>query len=499
MKAGSLAWLLNLVGLSRSQFVDFSQWDYIETQQGGPWCPSAMELWYLRVPFASGVNKCGEGVPDGPSLPPRPPPPSSTTTTTSTVLSTLPGFNLDSKATCCTTLPPSTTDLPEYTTAPPYEYNWQTTTLTSTKTSSTTTLSATTSLTSITWTTLSTSSTATPAPWDPNSTLNSSTTTISTTETETSRTTSTTINTTITTTSTTETATTTTSSFTNSTTTTATKSTTYTLTTLTNTTTASTLTVTSVSKTNTHTVTTTSATTNTVTSLPDPPIACKPLCPRLQPTACREELFGGETCETDTLNSPCFESSILKFECPGTNLDPQRQQNFVSGHYGVKCWICSLDDTSFDEFGKIPDVDTRTGHIQFDLKFGPNMLGNVLDETPISGYAVFMTDLDGNRYSEEPNLELSKHARDLSPQSCCAVDAYTARVTAVLPEGVEEVRFEVAPVLVGLGPLGVGRITPIVEDASPFNQRASSEAHRALCLMGLLLLALVTVVTAALL
>lgn len=46
----------------------------------------------------------------------------------------------------------------------------------------------------------------------------------------------------------------------------------------------------------------------------------------------------------------------------------------------------------------VPDVDLRTGFLMVDLKFGPNMLGNVLDEKWIDGYAIFMTNLAGDRF-----------------------------------------------------------------------------------------------------
>jgi len=178
-----------------------------------------------------------------------------------------------------------------------------------------------------------------------------------------------------------------------------------------------------------------------------------------------------ETCETTLLNSPCFEQNSLVFSCPGTNKDVNRFQELMSGHYGVKCWICSFDNAAYVD-GILPDADTRTGHILVDLKFGPNMLGNDMDETPISGYAIFLVDMDGTRYSETPVMTVPKRTEDptAATATCCEGGAYSARIILELPDGVNQARFEVTPVLNGLGPLAVGRISEPVEDYAPYNQ-----------------------------
>jgi len=136
----------------------------------------------------------------------------------------------------------------------------------------------------------------------------------------------------------------------------------------------------------------------------------------------------------------------------------------------------------------LPDVDLRTGFLMVDLKFGPNMLGNTLDETPLDGYAVFMTDLRGERLSNTPVVNLPKqYGSSLSRDGCCEAAAYSARITVELPDGVEEVRFEVVPILTGLGPLAVGRISVPVADASPYNQVVTTSAsHEVACWMALM-------------
>lgn len=188
------------------------------------------------------------------------------------------------------------------------------------------------------------------------------------------------------------------------------------------------------------------------------------------------------------LNSPCFETSNLVFSCPGTNHDPTRYQDLTSGHYGVKCWICSFDNSAFEN-GQLVDVDLRTGYILVDLKFGPNMLGNTLDEGPLDGYAIFMTDLAGERISNNPVGSVPKqYGSALARDGCCEAAAYSARVTVRLPDGHEQVRFEVVPVLTGLGPLAVGRISVPVGDASPFNQIVTpSASHKVACWMTLVI------------
>jgi len=168
----------------------------------------------------------------------------------------------------------------------------------------------------------------------------------------------------------------------------------------------------------------------------------------------------------------------MVFGCPGTNTDAQRNQSLLSGHYGVKCWVCGLDETSYID-GKLPDSDTRAGHILVDLRFGPNMVGDILDESPIEGYVIFVTDLEGIRYNQPPVWTgLKKLLPALDRNGCCSEKHYSARVAVALPEGVSEVRLEIAPILNGLGPLSVGRISASVEDANPFRATASSKASR---------------------
>eukprot|EP00438_Fugacium_kawagutii_P033951 Skav211157 [mRNA] locus=scaffold413:428716:430196:+ [translate_table: standard] len=124
----------------------------------------------------------------------------------------------------------------------------------------------------------------------------------------------------------------------------------------------------------------------------------------------------------------------------------------------------------------VPDVDLRTGFLMVDLKFGPNMLGNILDEDWIDGYAIFMTNLAGDRFNfSSPMVSIPKKFQNTNlAGACCDESAYSARVTAEFPPGeTQDVRFEVVPILTGLGPLGVGRISAPVADASPFNQVTS--------------------------
>eukprot|EP00930_Biecheleria_cincta_P071292 TRINITY_DN58806_c0_g1_i1.p1 TRINITY_DN58806_c0_g1~~TRINITY_DN58806_c0_g1_i1.p1 ORF type:complete len:510 (-),score=47.12 TRINITY_DN58806_c0_g1_i1:109-1638(-) len=451
------------------QSFDTSDYAYMMDRSAG-FCPGPFELWYYRVPFAGGVKRCGKNVIDGPPLPLKPPPPPTTTLTTTTVLTTVPGFQEEFAASCCTTLPPPTTELPDYTTNPPYDYAWHTSTATATTSFTVTLTVVTTTVSTITRTRLTYTMTSTYVAPIWNGTGNTSTSTSSTSfiyinftsTSSTSAITHTTSSTSVTNTSTTSwtnTSTATTTSFTNTTTSV----------------TSSSRTKSSITKTTTKTTTTI---TSTTTELPNPRVGCMPLCPRLTPQACRETLNADVTCETRLLDSACFEPSNLVFSCPGTNMNPQRNQSLISGHYGVKCWVCSLDETSYIN-GKLPDSDTRSGHILVDLRFGPNMVGSLLDESPIEGYVIFLTDLEGHRYSWPPVWTGLKRALPLLDRhGCCNEKHYSARIATPLPEGVSKVRFEVAPILNGLGPLSVGRISAHVEDSHPFRARQSSVASR---------------------
>jgi len=153
--------LLAVVLMARvSRGFDTSDYAYFSDSSGG-FCPGALELWWYRVPFAGGVKRCGSDIIDGPPMPVKPPPVPTSTLTTTTVLTTVPGFQEEFEATCCTTLAPPTTDLPDYTTNPPYDYAWQTTTDTRTRTTTSTITSMTATTTTSTRTAVTTSSTTT--------------------------------------------------------------------------------------------------------------------------------------------------------------------------------------------------------------------------------------------------------------------------------------------------------------------------------------------------
>eukprot|EP00933_Yihiella_yeosuensis_P041019 TRINITY_DN3545_c0_g1_i1.p1 TRINITY_DN3545_c0_g1~~TRINITY_DN3545_c0_g1_i1.p1 ORF type:complete len:492 (-),score=39.96 TRINITY_DN3545_c0_g1_i1:213-1688(-) len=438
----------------------------LHVSEGVGFCPTAFELFDMRTPWGAGVGLCGTG--EKPPVPVTTTLPITTTLTSTTVpMSTSAVWSLTQVASCCSTSSSATTAMPEYTTAPPYEYDWATTTTTRTNTSTTTVTQTTTSVTTTTTSTTTMSSTTMTNEsnyTDPNMTTTNTTT-------STSVTTSTTTNfdvTTTTRTDTTQTNTTTSTTITNTSTTVSTTTTTSATKTTTKTTTTRT-TMTRTTRTATMT-TATSTTTTTLTTLPKIVFPCGPLCSRLQPKACREGLAPDVVCKTTMLDSPCFHQHELTFACPGNNEVKNGLQMLVQGSYNVRCWVCGISKR------KLIDVDTRQGFMLVDLKFGPNALGEAMNEDPISGYAVFLNDVKGDRLFVAPVLSIAK--KSTPPLACCEDDVYEVRVIIQLPPKIEKIRLEIAPVLKGLGPLSVGRLTDEIEDAMPFVRTISSDARR---------------------
>ncbi|CAE8634935.1 unnamed protein product [Polarella glacialis] len=412
-------------------------------------CPLPVDLWKMRAPQYSGVSRCGTGEIIGG--------PTSTTFTMVTVTNTIPGptaepsWSLTKQDTCCPKTVRTTSLLPRYTTPPPYEYDWVTTTISYTSTTVTIVSKTTTSMTNPPRVTLTFTTTNTILPNNTDNVTDDNTTTpyLAITNTSTTSSSSTT----------TETSTTTSSS--------TSRTTTFTSRTTTKTTVTKTVSRTTETTSSLVTQTSTTTTSSTFTTLPPDRTACAPLCPRLTPKACRGTLEPERTCETQMLDSVCFAQTDLLFYCPGTNRNPKRPQDLLQGSYSVKCWICSF------ELEEMPDVDQREGYLLVDLKFGPNMLENNIDESPLSGYAVFLTDVEGNRLGE-PVEVIDKSSKP--QQECCEVAAYSARIATTLPPGVREVRLEVAPVLIGLGPLAVGRLTLPIADNWPFRKIPTAQA-----------------------
>jgi len=173
-------------------------------------------------------------------------------------------------------------------------------------------------------------------------------------------------------------------------------------------------------------------------------------------TGCDSALSPGGRCAATKIDTHCVSQESLLFLCPVWNVDPERAPDVLGG-YRLLCQVCGLAAWPLE------DLDLRLGWLQLDIQFGPNTyLGQVLEDG-ISGYAVFMTDPDGQRLSDEPVATVDRKEGPHASSYCCTETAYTARVAVRFPENVNRVLFEIVPIT-RAGPLPSGRLTAAVYD-----------------------------------
>lgn len=151
-----------------------------------------------------------------------------------------------------------------------------------------------------------------------------------------------------------------------------------------------------------------------------------------------------------------MEESKLLFRCPLDNA-ARREPELVNGSHSIKCRICGMIYTALN------DTDSRQGIISSVLRFGPNMLDDVVNETDIEGYAIFMVD-DCGRTMAEPLAILPK--QDWAISSCCQYDAYEFNFTTQLPSGMTGMTLAIMPNTTA-GLLLVGVKTDFIEDVVP--------------------------------
>jgi len=153
------------------------------------------------------------------------------------------------------------------------------------------------------------------------------------------------------------------------------------------------------------------------------------------------------------------------FRCPIWNIDPMRRPD-VEGEFRLRCQVCGLRQA------QLQDMDTRAGYLLVDVTFGPNMLDGVVNEDDIFGYAVFLTDLAGNRLT---TAVAQVDPANKTAEFCCRENAYTARVATKFPQGRSQVLLEIVPVT-QVGPLPAGLLTNAVVDNT--FRTAAAKAHR---------------------
>jgi len=107
------------------------------------------------------------------------------------------------------------------------------------------------------------------------------------------------------------------------------------------------------------------------------------------------------------------------------------------------------------------DLDGREGYITGSVSFGPNSINGIVDEEPITGYAVYLVDECGVQFGI-PVASVAK--RPGVPQGCCEHSAYTVQVNALaIPLDHGMLRLSVVP-WTPAGPLPVGELTRNVFD-----------------------------------
>lgn len=184
---------------------------------------------------------------------------------------------------------------------------------------------------------------------------------------------------------------------------------------------------------------------------------------------CQRTLDHGAICPAAPYEHPCVEQGTLRFECPATNSDREALPN-AFGRARLRCRVCGILNMV------VEDTDIRLGHIALSISWGPNFMEGHITEDIITGYAVVLVDgchrrMDGLKQGGIlTQVAVRRGADQISNASagCCLLDAYSAQVTAELPEIPEgtvygDMSLMVVPVTT-LGLLSVGPTTdPFVD------------------------------------
>jgi len=148
----------------------------------------------------------------------------------------------------------------------------------------------------------------------------------------------------------------------------------------------------------------------------------------------------------------------VTFRCPVWNQNPERRPDIL-GNFRVLCGVCGI--APFE----LVDLDLRHGQLLVDVQFGPNTYMGSVNEEGILGYAVFLTDMDGERFSDLPLVTVPRQ-ESLGPDYCCLDTTYSVRVATPFPDTTIKVLLEIVPVADDLGVLPAGRLTAAVADRS---------------------------------
>jgi hypothetical protein len=148
---------------------------------------------------------------------------------------------------------------------------------------------------------------------------------------------------------------------------------------------------------------------------------------------------------------PCFTGSVGLY-CPIES----NVLNRIS-MLQVHCQVCG------GLTSRAGDTDSRTGHMEVQLTWGPNMIDGVIDESAISGYAVYAANDCGERQGDAL-ATITALGIPEGGEVCCNNELYQANVRSKLPDGVTSQSFMVVP-LTSLGALDVGWVSSRVVDA----------------------------------
>jgi hypothetical protein len=118
------------------------------------------------------------------------------------------------------------------------------------------------------------------------------------------------------------------------------------------------------------------------------------------------------------------------------------------------------------------DIDSRVGHIEVEVSWGPNAFDGIIAEQSIGilGYAVYAANECGERQGL-PLATVQSLGILMGTEQCCDTNKYKVTVRSQVSFGVTKQSFMVVP-LTAIGPLDVGWVTSAIVDA-PVNATAT--------------------------
>lgn len=158
----------------------------------------------------------------------------------------------------------------------------------------------------------------------------------------------------------------------------------------------------------------------------------------------------------------------MKFICPADNEMPDARPYVTSR--SIACRPCSVSEI-------VDDLNASAGEFLGTIRWGPNMIGGIVNEDAIVGYKLMVVDSCGKQLAVPNGTSehyVPKHVGML--QGCCTDNTYSVTWSLTLPAGA--MYFMIVPDIPIWGALDAGPVIVILDNIGQSGRGGvSSRAH----------------------